>query len=258
MTIRSFTSSDGVQIAYREWGRDSSLPPVLLHHGFVADAQANWVAPGIVQRLCENGRRVIAPDARGHGASEKPQDPGCYGESRMAADIEGLLAQLGVSSVDLVGYSMGAVVALLYASRGEGVRRLVVGGVGSGVVECGGVDRRVVSNESIVLALSTEEPERLGRLDPAAAAFRRLADALGADRTALLAQAASIHRDGVRLEQIAAPTLVLAGRSDPLATRPEVLAAAIPGARLRMLEGDHMTVVGAPEFAASIVEFLAG
>jgi pimeloyl-ACP methyl ester carboxylesterase len=52
--------------------------------------------------------------------------------------------------IDLVGYSMGAIVSLIYASGGERVRRLVVGGVGAGVIECGGVDRRAVSNESIL------------------------------------------------------------------------------------------------------------
>ena len=254
--LERFTSWDGLEIAYQVWGGPSELPPVVLHHGFVADANINWVAPGIVGRLCEAGRQVVAPDARGHGRSQKPHDPARYGESRMARDLEVLVERLGGSPIDLVGYSMGAVVSLLYASRGDGVRRLVIGGVGSGVVECGGVDRRIVSNDSITMALRARDRDALDRLEPAAAAFRRLADALGADREALLAQAASIHRDGVELERITAATLVLAGAADPLARRPEVLVAAIPGARLRLLEGDHMTVVGDPAFAASIVEHL--
>jgi pimeloyl-ACP methyl ester carboxylesterase len=240
-------------ISYRVWGERGERPPVVLHHGFVADAETNWVLPGVVKALREAGREVIAPDARGHGQSEKPHDPARYGEANMARDLGALVAELGLAEIDLVGYSMGAVVSLLYASRGEGVRRLVIGGVGSGVVECGGVDRRIVSNESITAALEAEDA---ADLDPAAAAFRRLADALGADRAALLAQASSIHRDGVALDRIAAPTLVLAGAEDPLADRPEVLVAAIPDARLQMLSGNHMAVVGDPGFAASIVAFL--
>jgi hypothetical protein len=70
------------------------------------------------------------------------------------------------------------------------VRRLVVGGVGSGVVECGGVDRRAASNGSIIEALSAEDPASIK--GPEAAAFRALADALGADREALVAQATSV------------------------------------------------------------------
>jgi pimeloyl-ACP methyl ester carboxylesterase len=254
------TSFDGTEIAFQEWGDDlDGLPPVVLHHGFVADASTNWVLTGVVAALLDAGRRVIAPDARGHGRSGKPHDPSFYGEANMARDLAALVAELGYEQIDLAGYSMGAIVALLYAAgHGSGVRRLVVGGVGSGVVECGGVDRRLVSNDAIKAALSAEGEQQLAGLDPAAAAFRRLADALGDDRQALLAQAASIHRDGVELNRITAPTLLLAGDRDPLATRPQVLVDAIPDARLELLEGDHMSIVGQPRFAAAIVGFLAG
>ena len=156
--------------------------------------------------------------------------------------------------VDLVGYSMGAIVSLIYASGGERVRRLVVGGVGSGVIECGGVDRRAVSNESIIEALSSEDPSRL---EAPAAAFRTLADTVGADRKALLAQASSIYRGEISAQRISAPTLVLAGDADPLAVRPEVLVDAIPDATLQIVSGDHMQAIGDPSFTASIVDFLA-
>jgi pimeloyl-ACP methyl ester carboxylesterase len=254
--VGSFKSWDDTQIAYQEWGEGGPpSPTVVLHHGFVADANANWVATGVVEALLAAGRRVIAPDARGHGASEKHHDPARYGEGRMARDLGVLLDTVGVGEVDLVGYSMGAVVALIYASGGERVRRLVVGGVGSGVIECGGVDRRAVSNDSIIEALSTEDPGSLR--SPEALAFRRLADALGADRRALVAQASSIYRGHIALGNIAAPTLVLAGDSDPLAVRPEVLAAAIPDATLRIVSGNHTEVFADPNFTRSIVDFLA-
>lgn len=227
---------------------------MVLHHGFVADANSNWVAPGVVRALSAAGRSVIAPDARGHGSSEKPHDPARYGEQRMARDLEALLDVVGAPEIDLVGYSMGAVVALIYASGGERVRRLVVGGVGSGVIECGGVDRRAVSNESIIDALRADDPSTLE--SSPATAFRRLADALGGDREALVAQAASIFRGAIALERITAPTLILAGDADPLAIRPQVLAAAIADATLRILAGNHMQAVADPGFTSSIVEFL--
>jgi pimeloyl-ACP methyl ester carboxylesterase len=173
----------------------------------------------------------------------------------MAGDLSGLLEAIGVGEIDLVGYSMGAVVVLLFAAGDARVRRLVVGGVGSGIVECGGVDRRALSNDSIIQALSADDPETLEVAG--ARAFRSLADALGSDRRALIAQARSIHRGGVDLQRIAAPTLVLAGDDDPLAIRPQVLADALPNAQLQMLSGDHMHALADPRFAASIVEFLA-
>lgn len=253
--MQSFTTWDGIAIAYQEWGDEASLPPVVLHHGFIADANANWVGSGVVDALVAAGRRVIAPDARGHGRSDKPQDPGSYGEQRMARDLAILLEVIGAAQIDLVGYSMGAVVALIFSADEERVRRLIVGGIGSGIIECGGVDRRAVSNESIIEALSVEDPSTLR--EPGAAAFRALADALGADRKALVAQATSVYRGGIALDHISAPTLVLAGDGDPLAVRPEVLAEAMPHATLKIISGDHVGAVADPCFARSIVDFLA-
>ena len=253
--MKSFRTWDDLEIAYQEWGEETVLPPVVLHHGFVADANANWVTPGVVDALTAAGRKVIAPDARGHGRSEKPHDPASYGEQRMARDLAVLLDVIGATQIDLVGYSMGAIVSLIFTSTDERVRRLVVGGVGSGVIECGGVDRRAVPNGAIIEALTVEDPSSLEV--PAAAAFRRLADALGADREALVAQARSVYRGHIALEEISAPTLILAGDADPLAIRPEVLAEAIGDSTLQVLSGNHMRAVADPRFTQSIVDFLA-
>ncbi|MGH2833080.1 MAG: alpha/beta fold hydrolase [Solirubrobacteraceae bacterium] len=231
------------------------LAPVVLHHGFVANADANWVATGVVEALVAAGRRVIAPDARGHGRSEKPHDPARYGEDRMARDLAVLLDIVDVPQIDLVGYSMGAIVSLILASSDTRVRRLVIGGVGSGVIECGGVDRRAVSKDAIIGALRIEDPASIEI--PEAAAFRQLADALGSDRQALIAQAASIYRGEIPLDRICAPTLLLAGDTDPLAVRPRVLVDAIPDARLEVLTGNHIEALGDPRFTQSIVDFLA-
>jgi pimeloyl-ACP methyl ester carboxylesterase len=253
--MSSFTTWDGLAIAYQEWGEQASLPPVVLHHGFVADANANWVLPGVVGALVAAGRHVVAPDARGHGSSEKPHDPRFYGEQRMARDLDVLLEVIGAEQIDLVGYSMGAVVALIFASEEERVRRLVVGGVGAGIIECGGVDRRAISNESVIEALSAADPAALD--ESGASAFRALADALGADRRAMVAQARSVFRGQIALNRISAPTLVLAGEDDPLAVRPALLAGAIPDASLQIVSGDHVGAVADARFTRSIVDFLA-
>lgn len=254
--MASFETWDGIEIAYREWGEaEDGLPPVLLHHGFVVDAESNWVATGVVEALTAAGRRVVAPDARGHGASEKPHDPARYGEDRMARDLAALVEVIGEARVDLVGYSMGGIVSLLFAVEEDRVRRLAIGGVGSGVIECGGVDRRSVSNEAIVAALEAGDASEVE--DPGALPFRQLADATGADRVALAAQARSVYRGEIALDRISAPTLLLAGEEDPLALRPETLVAAIPDASLRLVHGDHIGALGDPDFAPAIVDFLA-
>jgi pimeloyl-ACP methyl ester carboxylesterase len=252
--MEEFRTFDDTRIVFQRWGPSNGAPPIVLHHGFVVDANLNWVGPGIVDALVRTGRQVVALDARGHGRSEKPHDPDRYGETAMARDLMLLVDRLGVPRVDLVGYSMGAIVSLITATQDARVRRLVVGGVGAAVVELGGVDTRVVPNEMLVGALLADDPSQAS---PAATGFRMLADAIGGDRLALAAQARSVHCEPIPLGRITAPTLVLAGDADPLAARPEVLAAAIPGASLVAVPGDHQLAVLSPLFSSAILGFLA-
>jgi pimeloyl-ACP methyl ester carboxylesterase len=248
-------SFDGIEIAYQEWGSDAAEPPVVLQHGFVADSNLNWVGPGVVKALVDGRRRVVAVDARGHGASSKPHDPSLYGEEKMAKDLNAVLDAIGAEQLDLVGYSMGAVVALIVASREPRVRRLVVGGIGASAVELGGVDTRVRPGTSVIEALRSKDPEAIE--DPLVASFRNLADIVGADREALAAQAQRVHAEPIPLGRIGAPTLVIGGEVDEVAPRPQVLASAIPDARLLIVPGDHLSAVVAPQFRAGIVDFLA-
>src|SRR5690349_11771549 len=132
-----FRCDDGVELFYRRCGPASGVP-VLLQHGFGADGRLDWAVTGVESALVAAGRPVLVPDARGHGRSGRPHDPARYGEPRMARDLTNLLDWLDLETVDLVGYSMGAVVALLTAVREPRVRRLAVGGIGAGAVECGG------------------------------------------------------------------------------------------------------------------------
>jgi pimeloyl-ACP methyl ester carboxylesterase len=251
----SITADDGVEIVYDIWGKPSARPPVVLHHGFIGDANLNWVLPGIVSHLTQRGFRVVAPDARGHGRSGKPHDPARYGERRMAQDLLALVADIGAPEVDLVGYSMGSIVCLIAASQAERVRRLVVGGVGAGVVELGGVDTRVLDSDTLVQAL--EAPSPAGVAHAEAVAFRMFADAVGADRLALAAHARVVHAEPIALERITAPTLVIAGDRDALAARPQVLADAIADARVELMEGDHLTALNDPRLSRLIADFLA-
>jgi pimeloyl-ACP methyl ester carboxylesterase len=173
----------------------------------------------------------------------------------MARDLSALIDHLDVPAVDLAGYSMGAIVSLITASQEPRIRRLVTGGVGEGVVTTGGVDTRFVPNLEIVAALLAEDPGTITH--PGAAPFRQFADAIGADRQALAAQARVVHASPIALDAITAPTLVTAGDDDPLAVHPERLAAAVPGATWRLVKGDHRAAVADPAFAQAIVDFLA-
>lgn len=97
--------------------------PVVLLPGTGSSAE-DW---SVVAHEVERGRSVVAVDLRGHGASDWP---GEYSIDLMARDVEALLPQLA-PQVDLVGHSLGGLVACRVASRAPGsVRRLVLEDVG--------------------------------------------------------------------------------------------------------------------------------
>src|SRR5262245_60178433 len=97
--------SNGVKIRYTDQGKGE---PVLLIHGFGANAEMQWALPGVVKDLAKD-YRVIAYDNRGHGKSDKPHDPKKYG-AEMVEDAVRLLDHLKIKKAHVVGYSMGAII----------------------------------------------------------------------------------------------------------------------------------------------------
>ena len=245
--LEQFTSFDGTEIAYLDVGRG---PVVLLSHGFAADHRLNWVAPGVVDALVASGRRVLAPDARGHGRSSKPHDPAAYGGDAMVRDVRALLDELTIDRVDVVGYSMGSLVSSRLVPLEPRSRSLVLGGIGDRL----GSEQRPANSEAIARALEADDPTAIA--DPGARAFRAFADATGADRQALAAIQRAPLGGPADLGAIGVPTLVITGDADTLVGSPHGLAARIPGAVAKVISGDHLTAVGDPAFASSIVEFV--
>jgi pimeloyl-ACP methyl ester carboxylesterase len=246
--VERFSSFDGVELAYLEAGAG---PTVLLLHGFAADHVANWVQPGVFDALVEAGRHVVAFDARGHGASDKPHDPAAYANDAMARDVPAFLDHLGVDALDVVGYSMGAMTASRVVPKEPRARSLVLGGVGGRLVD----GRLAVSRAAIADALVAGDARSVENVG--ARAFRRFADRTGADREALAAIQRAPRVEGrPPLAEITVPTLVLVGDGDTIASHPERLADAIPNATARVVQGDHLNAVYDPAFTTAIVEFL--
>jgi non-heme chloroperoxidase len=99
--MSTFTTKDGTEIYYKDWG-DKNARPVTFSHGWPLTADA-WDAQMVF--LGERGFRVIAHDRRGHGRSSQPwqgNDMDTY-----ADDLAALMDSLDLQGAVMVGHSTG-------------------------------------------------------------------------------------------------------------------------------------------------------
>ncbi len=246
--VQSF-DSDGVEIAFIDQGEGF---PTLLIHGFASNKTVNWVATSWTRDLVQAGRRVIALDNRGHGASGKPHDSAAYSTPAMAEDARRLLDHLGIGKADVIGYSMGARIAAFLALAHPGrVRAAVFSGLGEGMV------KGVGAPEPIADALRAPGLDQVR--SERGLEFRRFAEQTGADREALAAciMASRQVLTPEELGRIAVPVLVAVGSDDDVGGDPAYLARLIPGAQSFEIPGrDQMKAVGARQHKRAVLDFL--
>jgi pimeloyl-ACP methyl ester carboxylesterase len=247
-----------------EWESVGEGTPVLLIQG-LGYGRWGWepVVPGLAAR-----HRVVSFDNRGIGGSDKPEGP--YTAAQMAGDALQVLDEAGIERAHVVGASLGGMIAQEVASSApERVDRLVLccttpGGPGA------------VPMPEVTLRLFAEAPS----LEPEVALRRFVENALGDDPPVeliedLLARrianppdqagwqsqaAAGMGFQGVD-GAITAPTLVLAGTSDNVVDyrNAELLAAAIPDARVELLAGaGHLFFWERPDECVRIIDEFLG
>ena len=116
---------DGVGIEYEVTGEGR---PVVLLHGF-PDSGRLWRHQ--VPALAEAGFKVIVPDLRGYGRSDKPLDVEAYAMHLLRGDVVAVLKDAGVERAHVVGHDWGAALAwALGALEGDRVDHLVALSVG--------------------------------------------------------------------------------------------------------------------------------
>jgi pimeloyl-ACP methyl ester carboxylesterase len=241
-----FDSFDGQRIAIHRLGVGR---PVVLLHGFIANARLNWFEPGIAQALADAGFEVIAPDLRGHGDSAAPEEASAWPGDVLARDQVALVQHLGLTDYDLVGYSLGARTAVRFMAGGARPRRCVLGGMGdTGIMEAGA--RAAMFEDSIRHGENARDP-RVGKY------IQARIRAGGFKPQALLGVLSSfVPTTAQDLAALDVPTLVVCGQDDADNGSPEKLAMAMPNAKAVRVPGDHLTAVAEPALARATVDFL--
>jgi poly(3-hydroxyoctanoate) depolymerase len=264
-TIR-FVDVDGVRLRTSVRGAG---PPLLLITGIGASLD---LAEPFEVELVKRGRQVVSFDAPGVGESTPYLIP-----RRMpgiARTVRKLVEELGYDRMDVLGVSLGGVVAQQFAHQSpNSVRRLVLAATGAGL---GGVP----GSPRVLLALAT--PRRYYQPDY----YRRVAGRIygglaRSDPDALLrgSVARFVERPSLRgylgqmyaitgwtslpwLHRLRQPTLVLSGDDDPIVPliNGRILACRMPHARLHVVRGGgHLFLLERPAETAEIVaEFLSG
>jgi len=105
----SITGHGGVQLCVHDLGPETA-PAIILVHGW-SQCHLSFAR----QAALAEGFRLILPDLRGHGQSDKPLGPACYDNSRpWAEDMQAIITSLALDAPLLVGWSMGGWVVMDY------------------------------------------------------------------------------------------------------------------------------------------------
>ncbi len=243
-----FTASDGVQLAWRQTGEGR---PLILIHGFFSEADTNWIKYGHAAALADAGYRVIMPDLRAHGLSDKPHDPALYPKDILTDDQFDLIAYLGLTDFDLGGYSLGGRTVARMLARGCSPRRAIISGMGlHGLTS---TDKRGNHFRHILDNLGTHEK---GSPEWMAEAFLKTT---GGDPVALRCILDSfVDTSEEQLRGFELPVAVICGADDQDNGSAAALAEVLPQGKLFTVPGNHMSAVVKPELGRALVEALTG
>ncbi|MFB6891480.1 alpha/beta fold hydrolase [Kitasatospora sp. NPDC056327] len=244
LAVRIITPEHG------DGGSAGGVPPVVLLHGFASDGEQDWIAPGTAAAIAATGRTVLVPDLPGHGASPDPADAAEAGAGALVARLLKALDAAGVGEFDLVGYSLGARLAWEFqVAAPERVGRVVLGGL-SPREPFAGVD---------IEALHRAVADGTEPADPFTGMIAGLVRSRG-ERAPALARCV----EGLRNTPFepggwggrSAPVVVV-GAEDVMTGGIESIVAALDGAELVTVPGDHFGALAGAEFRGTVLKVLA-
>lgn len=119
-----FASVNGIRMGYYEAGPATDPVPIVLCHGW-PELAYSWRHQ--IRDLAAAGCRVIAPDQRGYGATDRPEPVEVYDMEHLTGDLVGLMDHLGIEKAIFVGHDWGGFVVWNMGFRHPGRVAGVVG-----------------------------------------------------------------------------------------------------------------------------------
>jgi len=219
--------------------------PVLLIHGFI-NSKNSWDKTELKKALLIAGYRVITPDLRGNGDSDKPQNDEAYKNDAEIKDLMLLADELKLDSYIAIGYSRGSIVLAKLLTKDKRITKAVLGGMGIDFTDSNW-DRRLLF--AAAFAGNTTE-ETKGAVD--------YAKSINADLRSLhLQQKYQPVTSKNELAEIDVRVLVIAGNQDLDNGNPKDLQEAIPNSELSIVKGNHNDTYKTIAFSKEIVDFLS-
>lgn len=239
-----------IEIAYEEQGEGSRA--FVLVHGFTGSRDD---FADVHEALAAEGRTLVL-DLRGHGGSSNLGDPGAYSLELLVADLLGFLDALGIARCDLLGHSLGGMVALRFAlehpqrlaslvlmdTSPEPIALMPVAMMQAGA-KLGREQGMGRLFEMLRQGADGHRPEAMRRTeahmgpDRYWGRIRAKIEAMDPEAMQGLAAVLAEHTPATpRLGEIACPTLVIVGEQDaPFLAPSRRMAEAIPGATLAVV-----------------------
>jgi pimeloyl-ACP methyl ester carboxylesterase len=256
-----FARSGDVKLDYDETGQG---PPIIFAHELASDRR-QW---RLQVAALSGAFRCIAYDARGYPPSDVPEADDAYGYQRFVDDIGALQDHLGLERCHLVGSSMGAYAALMFALQNPGrVQGVAACGVGSG--SPAGEIAAFRAEMAALSDLYLKQGAAAGAEQIAAGANRQPLRRDHPDRWAVFlddlrghsapgmarvcrnyqGRRPSLYDFADAFARMRMPVLVVVGEEDsPCLETSRFLAATIPGAELQLFpEAGHTPNIEAPE-----------
>jgi len=245
--------SQGFKIAFDDEGEGD---PIILLHGFAADKGSNWRLTGWYRVLQDAGFRVIAPDSRGHGRSDKPSDQAAYKPAGIAGDVIRLMDHLQLEKAELFGYSMGGRnAAWLLTEHQERIDSAVIAGVGLNLLAADDARKWAARGYKLTADNAKTDSLAIPAMTPLYRGVSKLGGRAGALSACLLGSFPSLP--AAAFKEVRVPVLVIAGARDTVAGSPVPLAASIAGAKAVTVPGKtHLSVITDGFFKGAVLGFL--